>query len=113
MRKDLPEILRKIRVNKNWSQEYVADEVGVDISTYARYEKGETSVKFEVVVKIAELYKMTLDHLYHYDDPDYKVNEPRESYLKRQKVSVIVELDGVEDHLNQWIIKLQKLNAAI
>jgi transcriptional regulator with XRE-family HTH domain len=110
---ELPEILRKLRVIKNWSQEYVAEEIKVDISTYSRYEKGETSIKFDVVVKIAQLYKMTLDELYHYGDPTFNVSEPSESYRIRRKISVIVELDGIEDNLNQWIVKLQKLNAAI
>lgn len=113
MTQELPEILRKLRVIKNWSQEYVAEEIKVDISTYSRYEKGETSIKFDVVVKIAQLYKMTLDELYHYGDPTFNVSEPSESYRIRRKISVIVELDGIEDNLNQWIVKLQKLNAAI
>jgi len=113
MTDNLPENLRKIRVTHNYSQEYVADEINVSVSSYARYESSKVAIDFESVVKLAMLYKLTLDELYHYGDPTFNVSEPAESYRKKQKISVIVELDGIEDNLNEWIVKLQKLNAAI
>lgn len=113
MNDDFPEILRKVRVLKNYSQEYVAEQIGVSLSSYARYEQGKVEIDFYSVVKIAGLYKMSIDALVHYNDPDFKVEEPRSAYLKRSKVSVIVELDGLEETLDHWIKKLTAINKAI
>lgn len=110
--------MRKLRVLKNYSQEYVAEVIKIDVSTYARYEKGETQIKFEQAVKLADLYNLTLDQFYHYDDPEFRpvVKDPTTVYsLEKTKrtVTVSIELDGEKSTVDFWIDKIRKLNAAI
>ncbi|HMG94372.1 MAG TPA: helix-turn-helix transcriptional regulator [Chryseolinea sp.] len=84
---ELHELLRKIRRDANVSQENVADEIGVDATTYGRYEKGETQIKFEHVVKLAEFYKMSLDAFYRYGQTvrvEDEVGENREGFKKEE-----------------------------
>ncbi len=113
MTDELPETLRKIRVLRNFSQEYVAETIGVSLSSYARYETGKVEIDFYSVAKLAALYKMGIDELVHYGDPDFKVDEPEAHYKKRPKVTVMIELDGLENTLDNSIERLRRLNAAI
>jgi transcriptional regulator with XRE-family HTH domain len=109
---ELNELLRKIRRDANFSQENVAEEIGVDVTTYGRYEKGETQIKFEHVVKLAEFYKMTLDEFYHYGEKKFDVvAEANELYRREEKrVDVIVHLDGSKANLDRWVKKLYAIN---
>lgn len=113
MNDDLPEILRKIRVLKNYSQEYLAEQIGVSLSSYARYEAGKVEIDFYSVLKIARLYKMSLDELVHYGDPNFKAEDIKAEYLRRSKVSVLVELDGLDETLDQWVKKLKAINKVL
>jgi transcriptional regulator with XRE-family HTH domain len=113
MKQDFPEKLRKIRVNKNFSQEHVADEIGVSVSSYARYEGGKVQIDFNSVVKLAKLYKITLDELMHYGEPGFKIAESSAEYKKRDRVSVVVELDGLKETLEEWVKKLTAINQVI
>lgn len=72
MKSDFPDKLRKIRVLKNWSQEYVAEKINVSVSSYARYETGKVEIDFYSVEKLAKLYKLTIDELANYGDKDYQ-----------------------------------------
>lgn len=114
MRDSIGEIMRKIRVSKNYSQEFVAERVGVEVTTYSRYESGRTQPRFEVIVLLAELYKMTLDDLQHYGDPNFKASEVGVEYIRnKSKVSVLVELDGLQTTLDNWVTKLTAINQVL
>ena len=107
------EVLRKLRTSYNYTQIYTSEFVGVDTGTYSRYESGKTEPGIETIKKLSELYKMTVDQLIHYGDPDYNINEPKEIYLKKWTVPVTVALDGTEETLQMWFNKLTAINAAI
>lgn len=113
MKEDFPDKLRKIRVLKNLSQEYVADQIGVSVSSYARYESGKVQIDFYSVAKLAKLYKISVDDLMHFGEPGYDVNEPTIEYLKKDKVTVLVELDGLPGTLDGWVKKLTAINGTI
>ncbi len=67
------EVLRKIRVNKNLSQEIISDALQITLSSYSRYERGVTEPKFETIVKICDFYQISLDEFYRYGNPNYKL----------------------------------------
>jgi transcriptional regulator with XRE-family HTH domain len=84
MTKDLHENLRKLRVHANYSQEYVAEKMGISLTTYSRIERGVSAIDFEYIVKAAQLYKMTLDELANYGDPQFqKSKNVKAEYLKK------------------------------
>lgn len=113
MTDDIGEIMRKLRVRRNYSQEFVAEKVSVDYTTYSRYERGETSPKFEVILALADLYKMTLDEIVNHDNPTFKAEEPKASYTTRWSVPIMVSLDGTEETLQTWLKRLTAINAAL
>lgn len=110
MQLSLHEILRKIRFDRGFSQENIAEELKVDSTTYGRYERGETPIKFEQVAQLADFYDMTLDQLYHYSDPTF-VKPPDAD--KIFKLLITVELDGVDKTLKTIIRKLTAINQTL
>ena len=107
--------MKKIRLDRELSQENIAEELKVDSSTIGRYESGERPIKFEQVATLAEFYGMTLDELYHYGDPTFikpsEIEIP--TYQRKRNIVVSIELDGTPITLNFWLEKLRKLNAAL
>ena len=55
--------LRKLRLEKGYSQNYVADFIGLDQSSYCRLESDKVQPKLQTTVKIAELYKIEIPTL--------------------------------------------------
>lgn len=108
------EIMRKIRVTRNYSQEYVAERAGVDMTTYSRYERGDTQPKFDTIVVLCELYGLSLDEFYHFGEAKTQVDEPLESYQRRLKqTEILVRLDGSENTLQRWVQKLTAINQVL
>jgi len=48
--------MKKFRLQKNKTQQQIADFLGVDISTYNKYEKGKRKVEVETIKKLADWY---------------------------------------------------------
>lgn len=65
MLKDNISILRNVN---GYSQEEVAEKIGVSRQAYAKWEKGETIPDVARCQKLAELYGVTIDSLVNYSD---------------------------------------------
>jgi len=50
--------VRRSRLAKNYTQDYMADELGLTQSQYSRIEKGECAVEIDKVVKIAQILEV-------------------------------------------------------
>jgi len=63
----MKDILRKLRVENSYSQNYVAEEINVTRQTYIKYEQGELEPSVESVRKLSKLYnvdyKVLIDNL--------------------------------------------------
>ena len=57
------EKLKSVRVSKGYSAEQIAEKAGIDISTYRRYERNETSPSIEKLELIANANEVTLFNL--------------------------------------------------
>jgi transcriptional regulator with XRE-family HTH domain len=64
----LPQKLKLIRSFKNWTQEDVADKLGISTHAYAKIERGETDVNFSRLQQIAEVMDIGLSQLFDLDD---------------------------------------------
>ena len=58
-----PEFLKRIRNTAGYTQQNIADLLGVDRSTYSYYETGKTEPNIRQLKKIARLYNLRLDDL--------------------------------------------------
>lgn len=62
--------LRELRTERGWSQETVARKIDTTLRTYCRYETDGADPKVSALVKIADLYGVSLDYLAgRTDDP--------------------------------------------
>ena len=58
----LSEKLKAVRNSKNLTQEYVADQIGIHLTSYQRYEgQNPPLIKLDILLKILNLYKVTLE----------------------------------------------------
>ena len=62
----LKENISMLRSVNGYSQEEVAEKIGVSRQAYAKWEKGETVPDVERCQKLAELYGVTIDSLVNY-----------------------------------------------
>ena len=64
----LKENILMLRNVNGYSQEEVAEKIGISRQAYAKWEKGETVPDVERCQKLAELYGVTIDSLVNYSD---------------------------------------------
>jgi len=113
------EILRNLRKEKGLTIENVANDLKLSYSTYQSYEQEGSNIQLKTLEKIAKYFGMDLLEFFSYRNQieGSIVLEPIIPYLPNKSKSiglkVLVELDGKEDHLNTWIERLKKINAAL
>lgn len=55
--------IRSLREDNDWTQQYVAERLGVNRRTYSAYETGTNSMTPETLIQLAELYHTSVDYL--------------------------------------------------
>lgn len=73
--------LRAARMAHKFTQQYVADVLGMTVNAYQKYEQSERSPSLETLVKLADLYEVPIDWILC-----------RDVYLESLGVSVDVPL---------------------
>lgn len=56
-------ILKTLRTKKEWTQKDVAQLLGIDRTTYAKYESGSSEPSFEMLKKLSDVYNVPADTL--------------------------------------------------
>lgn len=123
---ELSEALRTLRAKHNYTQEFVAEKVGVHYTNYGKYESGKTIPKFNHAKKLADLYNLSLDDLYNYGKesglyraPEYEKKVLEDGVIngykkaKNSSVSVMIELDGSDESEKKWIQMIKHINQAV
>jgi len=60
--------IRNLREDKNWTQKYVADLLFINRRTYGAYENGVNTISPEILIKLAQVYKTSIDYLLEQTD---------------------------------------------
>lgn len=55
--------IKTLRNKAGWSQQVLADQLGMGRSTLAEYERGKTEPNIDTLIKLTELFNITLDQL--------------------------------------------------
>ena len=55
--------LEDLRDERDWTQKAVASELHISQRAYSYYENGTRSVPLDVLIKLADLYDVSLDYL--------------------------------------------------
>lgn len=62
--------LKQLRNQHQYTQEMLAEELGVSRQVIAKWERGESTPELNFCVKLADLYDVTLDNLVNYNEKD-------------------------------------------
>lgn len=60
--------IRELREQRNWTQEYMADKLGLTRNGYAKIERGESTPSLERLDEIAKLFEISIVELLKLDD---------------------------------------------
>jgi len=106
--------LKMFRVEKNFSQQELADAIGMHSTHLSRYERNLTAPSIDVVKKIAEVLGISIDTLIYGQQDErakgsIKDNELLTMFAKVQSLSN-KQQDTVKDFLSAFVLKtdLQK-----
>ena len=77
--------LKDLRLEKDWTLEYVASQMNVSIQTISNWENHHTEPDIKSLIKLANLFRVTIDYL--------------------------VERQSQKDSIEDLKIKIQRMNA--
>ncbi len=93
--RELKEKLKYLRKKKGWTQGEVAEKLGLKgHSTYSNWEYGRTQPDHDTLVRLAELFDVTIDYLLD------RTDHPNESL--EEKVDVEDVLNTLQQHKLTW-----------
>lgn len=115
--------LKKIRLEKNISQEFIAKKIGFTQKAYSKIENNETKLNVEVLQKISELLKVPIESFFNsnqqpiLNDFSYRTGGDNVFYknISSEKIEGLTEellklKDDVIESKNNEITLLKKLN---
>ncbi len=95
--------LKELRTEKNWKQDTLAKEINIDLRQISLYENDKNLPSIETVIKIAQVFNISIDYLLIDDYPrrplHYKDNATVEKFnymeilTEREKNAVFVILE--------------------
>ena len=63
----LGENIKKLRELKNYTQQYIADELGISLSGYGKIERDQTEITLSRLLEIAKILDIDLFSLIHFN----------------------------------------------
>lgn len=90
-------IIRIIRQNKSLSQQNMADEMGITVSSYSKMERGEIDIKLSRLLQIAEALDVPLSEIIG----DTALNEPIFRYQQKSDNQIGETLAFLLDKVNK------------
>jgi transcriptional regulator with XRE-family HTH domain len=101
--------IRSIRELKNYTQEYMADELGISQAGYSKIEKGKTDLSFKKLTQIASIFEISPEVLFHFDTQNYLNNlGHHEPELKTAEEPLITVQKLYEDKIRLLELLLSK-----
>ena len=80
MKKKIGDRIRKIRESKDFTQENMADELGITFGAYSKIERGETDPNTSRLEQIAAILKVNVTDFFEYRSPSVQVAEDIKQY---------------------------------
>jgi putative transcriptional regulator len=105
--------IKALRLKRNWSQEAMAEELGMSRRMYNAYEMGNSIMTIDLLEKVAKAFKVPIPVLYEkdaymYPDPvtsSGSANESDADYKRNPKAKkILIELD-LSDNSHLMVFK--------
>lgn len=84
--------LKKLRLSLGKTQKEVAQAVGIMQFTYSNYEIGKTQPDFDILIKLADYFHTTVDHILGHEVP-YLLDKSVLTQKQRSLVETVCTLD--------------------
>lgn len=97
--------LRQLRINKGYSQEYMAEILAVSQKTYSNMENDKTSISIEALKKIAEEYRVNILKLLS----DEKIVMQHNNFLDLSSKQEIIYNNITDELINQLKSRIEDL----
>ncbi len=108
---ELSKKIKSIRKLRNFTQETVAEKLGISTYSYAKIERGETDVKYSRLQQIAKIMGIQLEDLFSMDDKKVfnLIGDNNTHYLTCNNNTSIEQMDiKYEQEKTQLIIEQQQ-----
>ena len=60
---ELGKTLRLYRKSQGWNQQFIADQLNIDRSTYSYYESGRTSPSIDSLIRLSKIFNVSIEEL--------------------------------------------------
>lgn len=59
----LKDTIRSLRLQNNWTQQYIANLLSISLSRYSHYETGKREPDYDMLKQISKIYNVSIDYL--------------------------------------------------
>lgn len=56
-------IIKSLRLQNNWTQQYVANLLNISLARYSHYETGKREPDYDMLKQFSKIYNVTIDYL--------------------------------------------------
>lgn len=95
--------LRAIRLVQNRTQEDVAYDLDMTVSSYSKIERNVTDVNISRIIQIAKVFKMSVAEIFNYGEPKSRIEEELEKLRK-----VNLEKDKLLAKKDKELLEIQR-----
>lgn len=109
--------IRRVRLDRNYTQEFVAFEIGVGQNTYSKYETGQIKITVDILCKLSAILNVSLSHLLDQTDTELyqiKHNNPyAEKLFDQLMASKNAEIETLKQCNEELTKVIQSLHVII
>ena len=97
--------LKEIRAKRNLTQQQVADNIGCSAVVYSRYENGIRQPSIETLIRLADLFGVTVDYLLGRQNVE-------DSTLSRYEIDLVTAARNADDRAREDALQMLISHAA-
>jgi len=103
------ENIRKIRELKNYTQEYMAERLGITQAAYSKIENSDTKLSYSKVESIAKILEVEIQELIAFDSQKYFNSFNNVKGSNNGSINISMNLDDLKSLYEDKINLLEKL----
>jgi transcriptional regulator with XRE-family HTH domain len=89
--------LKETRTQFKFTQQQLADKLGIKQQTYGGYESGRHEPNIDLLIEIANLFEVSMDYLTHRDEPEEEFEAAIEEQEKKEEEAFETMLKIMEE----------------
>ena len=105
--RELSNNIRKIRVLRGLTQEYVANDLGISLVAYGKIEQGKTDISYSRLTQIAEYFNIDITTIFQNvdvpnivcDSQNYQLKNPDIRRLEKEIEEMKADIKLIKAHL--------------